>query len=205
MGCRLFKTLATMTKISVLCVDENSNYDLFPHLDLWKKSRNAYNFNGDNPVITHAPCQQWSKLKALAKPDKQEKDLAYFCYSMVNKNGGIFEHPAGSSFFNEVNADFSKIYSVNLNWFGFPSQKRTYLYVHNVRLLAMPLNFTALSKSIQDLHSSQRSKTPIRMITWMQNSIMQTPCIHSELREERHARDGAAAAGENKDALNTLS
>lgn len=160
--------------ITILCTEPNSNYEFYANLDLWNKQRNAYNYKGKNPIIAHPPCQQWSRLKAFAKEDKEEKNLAYFCWEQVNKNGGIFEHPAGSSFFNEVNADRTKIRSINLHWFGFPAQKRTYLYFHKCKPIQLPLRFESVEKKVADLHSSTRSETPFKLIEWMITSIKTT-------------------------------
>lgn len=159
------------SSITVLCVDTNSHYHKFPGLDLWTKERDAYNYKGTNPVITHAPCQQWSKLRTLAHNNPYEKELAYFCWQKVQENGGIFEHPAGSSFFKEVNADWTKIYSVNLHWFGFPAQKRTYLYFNKFKPAQMPLNFDPIKTTIERMARYDRSTTPYKMIEWLIKSI----------------------------------
>jgi hypothetical protein len=47
---------------AVLCVNDNSFYKSIPDLEVYDRQRDAYNFPGGIPVITHAPCQQWSKL-----------------------------------------------------------------------------------------------------------------------------------------------
>lgn len=82
-----------MSFISVLCAMENSFYYSISGLDVWNKDRDAYFFTGTNPVIVHPPCQQWSRMKAFARPDPEEKELAFFCLQKVLKNGGVFEHP----------------------------------------------------------------------------------------------------------------
>lgn len=132
--------------ISVLCVMPGSNYFQIPGLDLWDAKRDAYNFIGSNPVITHAPCAQWSRLKAFANDNPREKELAWFCLEKVRRNGGIFEHPAGSSFFKE--AGIKKIYSVDQSWWGFPARKRTYLYFHGYKPLAFPLSFDRITYKV---------------------------------------------------------
>jgi len=155
----------TSPVISVLCVADKSNYDLIPGLDLWKQARDTYNFTGSNPVITHAPCAQWSKLKAFAKVNKYEKDLAFFCLEKVQKNGGIFEHPAGSSFW-QIAGIRNRVISINQHWFGLPIQKRTYLYFSQCGPLQLPLSFNAIERNFSNLSPAQRSATPPLLIDW---------------------------------------
>lgn len=135
--------METKKKITILCADPDSNYFRLndPELDIWTSKRDAWKYNGTNPVICHAPCQQWSRLRAFANFNMSEKMIAYHCWELMMKHGGIFEHPAGSSFFKAVKADFKKIHSVDQHWWNFPARKRTYLYTHNCSLLSTPLNF----------------------------------------------------------------
>jgi len=156
--------------ITVLCVNDNSIYKEMG-LDCYDQHRDAYTFTGSNPVITHAPCQQWSMLKAFAKPDQYQKDLAMFCLEKVISNGGIFEHPAGSSFFKF--AGITPTLSVNQFWFGFPAQKKTLLYFSKCKPLPVPLRFEAVEKKVEQLHSSKRSVTTKQFAQWLIDSISQ--------------------------------
>ena len=157
-------------EISVLCVHPKSNYYLVPGLDCWDAERDAYNFIGTNKVITHAPCAQWSKLKAFATVNPYEKNLANFCLDKVLENGGIFEHPAGSSFWKYRGIE-KQVVSVNQFWWGFPTQKRTYLYFHNCIPNATPLNFNAVEKTFSNLTSKQRSASTLPFIHWLLSSF----------------------------------
>jgi len=160
--------------ISILGIHARSNYKLIPGLDLWDIDRDAYNFTGQNPVIVHPPCAQWSRMKAKAISNKDEKNLAEFCWEKVRDNGGIFEHPAGSSFFKYVNADFSKIISVSQRWWGFPAEKRTYLYFSRSSPLSTPLSFDCATKKVCQLHSSQRSLMPLSFCQYLVDCIQKT-------------------------------
>ena len=165
--------------ISVLCVNEDSIYKTIPGVDAWDKVRNAYNFNGSNPVITHAPCQQWSRLKYFAKPDELEKELAWFCLEKVKANGGIFEHPANSSFFKE--AGIKPTISINQHWFGLEARKTTWLYFHDVKPFSFPLNFNAVTHAIKTgmgkknglklMNKKRHSFTTLDFAMWMINCI----------------------------------
>jgi hypothetical protein len=156
--------------ITILCASSGSIYKTIPGLDVWDKSRNAYYFYGSNPVITHAPCAQWSKLKHFAKESEFEKDLAFHCLKMVIRNGGIFEHPSGSSFFKEVGIT-KGIYSVDQSWWGFPARKRTYLYFSGCKPLAFPIMCAAPSKVVESLTGDTRSETVLDFAKWMIGAV----------------------------------
>lgn len=158
--------------VSILCVDKKSNYKKIPGLDLWDEERNAYNYAGSNPVICHPPCQQWSRMKAFATENKEQKELAIFCWEVVNKNGGILEHPNGSNLFKYVRADKKFIYSVNQHWWGFPARKTTLLYVKDVKLLAYPLNFNAIQKKVNQMNYKSRSIMTLEFCQYLVNSVL---------------------------------
>lgn len=153
--------------ISILCTMPCSNYLLIPGLDLWSKERDAYNFTGLNKVICHPPCAQWSRLKHFSKFDKKEKDLFKFCLDIVNTNGGIIEHPAGSSAFKFYN--IKPTLSINQHWFGFPCRKSTWLYSSGVIFKSHPLSFDAITHTIS---SSSRSRSLPELSNRKNRSLM---------------------------------
>ncbi len=153
--------------ISILCTETATNYNLIKGLDLWNIERDAFYFTGSNPVITHAPCAQWSRLKGLANNNPDEKELAYHCLKIVLRNGGIFEHPNGSNFFEEVGIDKNRLFVVNQNWFGFPSQKKTFLFFHKVQPLEIPRKYGQVHIGVNNLSSKVRSKTPLSMAQYL--------------------------------------
>lgn len=158
--------------ISVLCALSNSIYKTIPGVDVWDAKRDAYYFTGSNPVIVHPPCQQWSRLKAFVKPNPDKKELAYHCLKIVIRNGGIFEHPMGSSFFKEVG--LRPTLCIDQFVFGFPARKRTWLYFHNCKPLAQPLRFDAIQSEVTrnlSYRSGKRSETTIQFATWLIDCI----------------------------------
>lgn len=163
--------------ISVLCTSSESLYTQLPNLDLWPISRNAYNFNHDYPVITHAPCPQWSRLKAFSLADDHQKNLARFCLQKVFSNGGIFEHPAGSSFFKEVG--IKPTLSIDQSWFGFPVRKRTYLFFYKCKPLSFPLNFDIPPRSFSNLSHRQRSEMTLSLCSWL------CECVYASFPHQR--------------------
>jgi hypothetical protein len=184
--------------ISVLCIQKDSNYLQIPNLDLWDYVRNAYNFCGDNPVICHPPCQQWSRLKAFAKEDKLEKELALFCWEKIQVNGGIFEHPLGSSFFKFVNADRKKMFVVHQSWWGFPARKPTILYFNNFSPLATPISFDAIQTTVDKIAYRSRSKMPLNFCKWL------VSCIDDKLLLSEKAKTPPVAIAEEFKQENTL-
>lgn len=152
---------------TILCVQDDSNYHKIPNLDLWTKERDAYKYTGSEPVITHAPCQQWSRLKKFAKQNKLEKDLAMYCLEIVQKNGGIFEHPGGSSFFKY--AGIKPTLSINQSWWGFRARKITYLYYHKIKPIPIQLNFEAITITVDRMDKKERSKMPLAFCQWLIN------------------------------------
>lgn len=160
--------------ISVLCVHKRSNYKLIENLDLWDEERNAYNFTGTNPVIAHPPCAQWSRMKAFAYPDLKEKMLAAHCYDLVMENGGIFEHPAGSSLWKYVGANRKQIISIDQHWFGFPARKTTYLLFSKCEPLSYPLSFSTVQRKVCSMHSQDRAIMPFAFCFWLVDNITQT-------------------------------
>lgn len=166
--------------ISVLCAQKNSIYKTIPGIDVWDEDRDAYFFTGSNPVITHAPCPQWSRMKAFANNNPDEKELAFFCLQKVIRNGGIFEHPAGSTFFKEAGIT-KNLYSVDQSWWGFPARKGTFLFFSHCKPMPFPImtnppthtffgpNQNRIGK--KEMPKSQRSKTVLPFATWLINSI----------------------------------
>jgi len=157
--------------IHVLCVQDNSNYFRIHGLDLWTKERNAYNFRGSGKIIAHPPCQQWSKLYKFAKDNPEEKGLAPFCWDLVKKHGGIFEHPEGSQFIKLIRKDTAaRFYRFDQSWFGFPAKKSTILAFVD----CYPATYKALgfvSRKVSSLHSHDRSKMTLEFCQFLVNSI----------------------------------
>lgn len=158
-----------MSLISVLCTLEKSIYNSIPGLDVYDKNRDAYTFTGNNFIIAHPPCQQWSRLKSFAKEDIKEKELAMFCLENINKNGGILEHPSGSSFFKY--AGIKPTISVNQSWWGFPAQKKTYLYFKDCQPLSFPLSFELVEKTVPQLSQKMRSYTTLDFANYLVSCI----------------------------------
>lgn len=160
--------------ISILCAHPNSSYYRIPGLEVFDSKKDAFTFSGRNPVITHAPCQNWSRMRKFSNYNLKEKLLADWCFEIVNTNGGIFEHPAHSSFWKHCKADKKKIISIDQCWFGFPGRKSTWLYFHRCSYLEFPILRLPVVRDITQLHSSKRSLQPFEFSMWLVNSVNST-------------------------------
>jgi len=175
-------------KIAILCAAKKSVYKSIPDLDVYDQERDAYTFTGSSPVITHAPCAQWSRLRWRAKEDKREKELAHFCMEHVKKNGGVFEHPQGSVFFKTAGIRRHELVLVNQFRFGFQCRKSTLLYFSHCRpiYLTNPDHFQLEiqqfpTKGVADLDSrGKRSETTLQFAQWLIQCV--TPIL-TERRE----------------------
>ena len=176
--------------ITVLCAKKNSLYKTIPGIDVWDEDRDAYFFTGSNPVITHAPCAQWSQMKGFANDKPDEKELAFHCLKYVVRNGGIFEHPSGSSFFKEAGIE-RNVYSVDQSWWGFTARKKTWLYFSKCKPLAFPIMTPPPAGVIaphrhkkgmgtRDMPKSQRATTVLPFANWM------IDCIKTDLEFSHH-------------------
>lgn len=160
--------------VNILCTSPGSNYNKITGVQTWDKKRNAYNFTGRTPVIAHPPCQQWSKLRRFAKEDEAERNLAPYCLDVVNRNGGILEHPEGSLLWKIGDFTLGKIISVNQSWFGFYTKKPTLLYFVKCSPISHPITFDCPTRTFYNLSTKQRNETVPRMAQWLINSLIQT-------------------------------
>lgn len=177
-----FTKLPKPRSIAILCAHPKSHYFEIEGLEVYDQKRDARNFVGNAPVICHPPCAQWSRLRKFAKVDLEQKALANFCLGWFASNGGIFEHPAGSSVFRELEfPKESKMYSVDQSWWGFPARKRTYLVFHRCSPIAYPLNFDLITHTVtnpkggmKELSKNRVALTPLSFDQWLVDSIRAT-------------------------------
>jgi hypothetical protein len=83
--------------VTVLFTRTDSVYRELEMVDCYDEERDARRFTGSGPVIAHPPCALWGPLRAMAKRPKSERDLAHLAVDTVRLNGGVLEHPRGST------------------------------------------------------------------------------------------------------------
>ncbi len=174
--------------VSALFVRKDSIYKAMG-LDCWDSERNALLWPGGNAGIFHPPCRGWGRLRKFSVATEEEKELAVWSVNQVRRWGGVVEHPASSDLWrycnlplgNQVDQYGGFTLSVNLHWFGFPAEKKTYLYIVGCLprcIPAYPLSFDAITHKIRfpdrrgrsgekNLPKSQRDVTPVLMATWL--------------------------------------
>lgn len=149
--------------------------------DVYDRDRNALTYTGQKAVIAHPPCRAWGRLKHFARPLPGEKELAIWAVDLIRKNGGVLEHPAGSSLWAECRLGGDKpdkfggwTLSVNQSWWGHRAQKRTYLYIvgcspSNIPSYSIPFNAVEriMGKVGQDITKAEREHTPIKFAKWL--------------------------------------
>ena len=175
--------------ISVLFARSDSIYKSLDDVDVWDIERDALNYSGNNAVIAHPPCRAWGKLKHFAKPRPGEKELAFFAVDSVRRNGGVLEHPLGSSLWKEANLPAvgkrdsfgGWTLCVNQHWFGHRARKATLLYIVGCApgsipvfpiVLGEPSHVAAWSKTKHKpkrpaLHQVGRESTPVEFALWL--------------------------------------
>lgn len=151
--------------VSVLFARSDSIYFSMPNLDVWDKNRDARNYTGTNPVIAHPPCRAWGKLKHFAKPLQGEKDLARCAAKTVIKNGGVLEHPNGSSLFSDMQLNQTAIPDdkgcftivVDQHWFGHKAKKQTKLFICGIKPIDIPPIPLSLSEPLYQVGGNSKN------------------------------------------------
>jgi len=169
--------------ISVLFAAKDSVYKTIKGLDVWDKDRDALNWPGGNPGIFHPPCRLWSKwMKHFSVAPPEEKELARWSVAMVRAGGGVLEHPACSTLWDEMQLpkpgsrdQWGLCVAVRQQWWGHKAEKATWLYICGCRelpeipfCLAEPAaRRNPNSPNIQTLSHRERHATPIAFAHWL--------------------------------------
>jgi hypothetical protein len=105
--------------------------------DWYDAERNAMTYRGSLPVVAHPPCGPWSHLSQLHK-NAEEIALAPHAVAVVQRCGGVLEHPRGSTLFRAcylpkpgdgVDEYGGETFEVSQCDWGHPARKRTWLYI----------------------------------------------------------------------------
>lgn len=129
-----------MALVTVLYVREDSEYKKLPGVDAYDRKRDARTAAPKGPVVAHPPCRFWGKLRGLAKSDdpEAEMDMARHAVKVIQRNGGVLEHPQNSLLWKDQNlprpsAGIDKYggYTIVVDQydFGHLCKKKTLLYI----------------------------------------------------------------------------
>lgn len=137
---------ALVTSVVALYVDPRGPY---PGIvaDWYDAERNAMTYRGSLPVVAHPPCGPWSHLSQLHK-HAEEIALAPHAVAVVQRCGGILEHPKGSKLWDACHLpkpgepiDDAGGFTIEVSqcdW-GHPARKRTWLYIVGYTGMVLPM------------------------------------------------------------------
>lgn len=123
--------------VAVLFARADSNYKALPETDVWDAERDARKWPGGCPVVAHPPCRAWGRLKHMANPRPDEKNLARLAVALVREFGGVLEHPARSELWaaqklpqpGERDQYGGWTLPISQYWWGHRAEKKTWLYI----------------------------------------------------------------------------
>lgn len=197
---------------TVLFTTKNSIYKKLG-CDVYDQERNALTWSGGEPALYHPPCRLFCKLKHLAKAPINEKELAYWSVDMVQKYGGVLEHPAYSNLWAEKNLplpgqsdEFGFSIDINQSWFGHKTHKRTWLYIVGITAKELPdyqcwetnithqfrFNKRNRKSNLKELSKKQALATPPEFAKWLIEIVERIKsnnpsCLHLQPTEcEKH-------------------
>lgn len=162
-------------RVAALFVHSDSHYrDL--GCDCYDIGRDARSYVGPLPVVAHPPCRAWGRLRHMAKPRVDERDLAFFAIATVRAFGGVLEHPAGSKLFEHLPAPGWRdaaggwVLPVMQSWWGHRAPKRSLLYVVGVEprdIPPMPFELGEPAGRVERMGRRERERTPPAFATWL--------------------------------------
>lgn len=176
--------------VAVLFARRDSIYKTFTGLDVYDMDRDARTFKGGAPVVAHPPCRAWGRLRGLAKPRHDEKDLARFAVDVIRRNGGVLEHPATSTLWADKGLPKPRCcdefggftLDVEQLWWGHQAVKKTWLYIVGADMrqvqasipfrMDYPTHVVATSarsriSGMKELSKAKREHTPPAFAEWL--------------------------------------
>lgn len=183
--------------VAVLFARVDSIYKTIENTEVYDIERDALTFTGGMPVVAHPPCRAWGRLRTFANPRPGEKELAIWAIDQVRTNGGILEHPAFSTLWDESRlplpgqtADSYGGYTIDVdqsNW-GHRAKKRSWFYVVGIKkkqLPPMPIKFDAITHVVQSrkkdsrphISKAEREITPFNLAYWLIEAARRTTVL----------------------------
>jgi hypothetical protein len=164
--------------VAALFVRRDSIYKTILGVDAWDKDRDARKWPGGCPVVAHPPCAQWGNFSSMAKVDLAEKDLAIYAVAMVQKYGGVLEHPINSKLWRAARlprvgmADEYGGFTlpISQSWWGHRAQKMTKLYIVGCHWRHFPPIWLSLgdpTNTVENMGKAERERTPPAFAHWL--------------------------------------
>lgn len=165
--------------VAVLYARPNSIYKRLDGADVWDMERDARRWPGGAPVVAHPPCRAWGRLRHLAKPRPDEKELALHAVAAVREHGGVLEHPAGSTLWAAAGLPRPGggcdgwggwTLAAPQVWWGHRAEKRTWFYVVGAQLHQLPqipFSMAAPTHCVELMGAAEREATPPALAAWL--------------------------------------
>ena len=126
-----------LARIAVLFARADSVYKTLPECEVYDMARDARTYDGPWPVVAHPPCRAWGRLRTVANPRPDERNLARLAVALVREFGGVLEHPAGSTLWPAQTLPRPGARDAWGGWtmgvqqwqFGHRAEKPTWLYI----------------------------------------------------------------------------
>ena len=174
-------------QIAVLFARADSVYKSLPNCDVWDADRDARNWSGGSPVVAHPPCRAWGRLRAFAKPRPDEKELARWAVLMVRQWGGVLEHPAGSTLWDDQGLPKPGkkdqlggwTMAAPQRWWGHKAEKATWFYVVGCKPRSIPripfclgyathvVQSRKRKNHLPHITKAEREHTPVELAKWL--------------------------------------
>ena len=123
--------------VAVLFARADSVYKTLPDCEVYDIGRDARTYDGPWPVVAHPPCRAWGRLRHMAKPRPDERNLARLAVALVREFGGVLEHPQASTLWpaQRLPAPGQRddmggwTLGITQHWWGHRATKATLLYI----------------------------------------------------------------------------
>jgi hypothetical protein len=148
--------------VAALFVRRDSIYKTMAGVDAWDEDRDARGWAGGDTVVAHPPCAQWGRFAWNAKKCPREKALALLALDLVDRWGGVVEHP--------VTSKLCWLYTVDQAWFGHRATKRTTLYIAGIKpseLPDIPFDMAEPQQPVENMGKAERERTPPAFAAWL--------------------------------------
>ena len=173
--------------VAVLFARADSIYKTLPACDVYDIARDARWWPGGGPVVAHPPCRAWGRLRSFANPRPDEKDLARWAVQMVQRWGGVLEHPAGSTLWPDqslpIPGERDKWRGWTLaapqKWWGHKAEKASWFYIvgcEPTEIPPIPLVLGEAAYVVQTrkrhdhrphISKAERERTPPELACWL--------------------------------------
>lgn len=125
--------------VAVLFARRDSIYKTLPGVEVYDMERDARTYDGPWPVVAHPPCRAWGRLRHMASPNPEERNLARLAVALVREFGGVLEHPAASKLWPAQRLPAAHgacrdqfggwTLGITQHWWGHKATKKTLLYI----------------------------------------------------------------------------